>query len=456
MSSTRFELKRLAVLATPVVITQVTSMLMGVVDILMVGHVSVNALGAASLGRLWVFGTSLFGMGVVFGLDPLVTQAHGAGDTRRLAVATQRGAVLALALGLPLGILWLFTDRVLLLLGQSHDLAALAQSYVTVQIPSIPAILLFAVIRQHLQGRAIMRPAMWTAIFANGVNVLLNWVLIFGHWGAPAMGLTGAGIATAITRWFMFGTLLFITLRFRLHEGGWVPWSREAIRFSGLREILHYGLPVGLQISFEVWAFEITTLMSGRLGAVPLAAHTIALNLASLSFMVPLGISGAAVTRVGNLIGEGRPRDAQRASWVALAMGAGVMTVSAVAFVVLRGLIPRIYTADAAVVAAAAGILPIAGAFQIFDGTQVVGTGVLRGMGRTRPAATIYLVGYYVLALPMAWWLGFRLGLGLPGVWWGLCLGLASVAIMLVAWIWRRGPAKLPDASVLASEAPAP
>ncbi len=453
MTSTRFEIKRLAALATPVVITQVTSMLMGVVDILMVGHVSVNAIGAASLGRLWVFGTLLFGLGVVFGLDPLVTQAHGAGDTRRLAVATQRGAVLALVLGLPLGVLWLFTGRVLLLLGQSGDLARLAQTYVTVQIPSIPAILLFTVIRQYLQGRAIMRPAMWTAILANGVNVLLNWVLIFGHWGAPAMGVMGAGIATAITRWFMFGTLLFITLRFRLHEGGWVPWSREAIRLSGLREIMHYGLPVGLQISFEVWAFEITTLMSGRLGAVPLAAHTIALNLASLSFMVPLGISGAAVTRVGNLIGEKRPRDAQRAASVALAMGAGVMTVSAVAFVVLRGLIPRLYTSDLTVIAAAAGILPIAGAFQIFDGTQVVGTGILRGMGRTRPAAVIYLVGYYVLALPMAWWLGFRLEYGLPGVWWGLSMGLAAVALMLVAWIWRRGPAHFPIAPGLPAEA---
>ncbi len=441
MSPTRRELRRLIRLAGPVVITQVTSMLMGVVDILMVGHVGVNSLGGASLGRLWVFGTLLLGMGVVFGIDPLITQAHGRRDSRGLGIAAQRGAVLALLLGLPLAVAWLYTGKVLRLLGQDPVLAELAQDYVLVQIPSLPAVLLFTVLRQYLQGRGIMRPAMWTAILANLVNVALNWVLIFGHLGAPAMGLVGAGIATTITRWIMFAVLTAITLRYRLYAGGWVPWSREAVRLNGLREILHMGFPVGLQMGLEVWAFEIATLMAGGLGAVPLAAHTIALNLASLSFMVPLGISQAAVTRVGNLIGEGRPRDAQLASWVAMGMGAGVMTVSAVAFVILRGTLVRIYTPEPAVIAAGAAILPIAAAFQIFDGTQVVGSGVLRGMGRTRPAAGFNLIGYYGLALPLAWWLAIRQGLGLPGIWWGLCLGLATVAGLLVLFIARRGPA---------------
>ncbi len=442
MSRTRVEARRLVSLATPVVITQVTSMLMGVVDVLMVGHVGVNALGAASLGRLWVFGTILFGMGTVFGIDPLVTQAHGNRDPRRLAVAVQRGAVLALLVGIPLGVLWLFTGKVLRALGQDPGLAQMAQRYVVVQIPSIPAILLFTVLRQYLQGRGIMRPAMWTAIAANLVNVALNWALIYGHLGAPAMGVVGAGIATAVTRWVMFTVLFAIVMGARLHEGAWVPWSRAAVSPAGLREVLHMGLPVGLQMSLEVWAFELATLMAGRLGAIPLAAHTIALNVASLSFMVPLGVSQAAVTRVGNLIGAGEPRRAQLAAWVAVAMGAGVMTVSAVAFVVFRNLIPRIYTRDLSVIAATASVLPIAAAFQLFDGTQVVGSGILRGMGRTRPAAAFNLIGYYGLALPLAAWLGFGRGLGLTGIWWGLALGLASVALMLVAWIWRRGPAR--------------
>jgi MATE family multidrug resistance protein len=228
-----------------------------------------------------------------------------------------------------------------------------------------------------------------------------------------------------------------------LYEGAWLGWTRDAFRISGLREVLHYGLPVGLHLGLEVWAFDLATLLAGRLGSVGLAAHTIALNLASLTFMVPLGISLASVTRVGNLIGEGRPRDAQTAAWTAFGLGAGVMVVSAGLIAALRFWIPRAYTEDAAVIALAATVLPIAAAFQVFDGTQVVGMGILRAMGRTRPAAVFNLVGYYVLALPFAWWLAFPGKLGLPGIWWGLCLGLGVIAICQVLWVWRRGPARV-------------
>ncbi len=440
MSKSTMEFKRLTRLATPVVITQVTTMLMGVVDILMVGHVGVDALGGVSLGRLWLFGTALFAMGILFGLDPLFSQAHGRRDGRSLGITLQRGMILALVLTLPLALAWSFTGNILVLLRQKPDLAALAQSYALVQIPSIPALLCFAVLRGYLQGRAIMRPAMWTAIGANLVNVLFNWALIYGHLGMPALGVQGAGIATTLTRVFMLLTLGFLILRLKLHHGAWVPWSRQAFRFAGLREIAYYGLPVGLQLGLEIWAFEIATLMAGRLTKVDLAAHTIALNLASFSFMVPLGVGLAAVTRVGNLIGERRQARAQTAAWVALAMGAGAMSVSAVLFVIFRHVLPRIYTTELPVIAVTASILPIAAAFQIFDGTQVVGSGILRGMGRTRPAAAFNLIGYYLLALPLAYWLTFVRGWGLPGIWWGLSLGLASVAAMLVAWVAYRGP----------------
>jgi MATE family multidrug resistance protein len=205
-------------------------------------------------------------------------------------------------------------------------------------------------------------------------------------------------------------------------------------------------------MGLEVWAFEIATLFSGRLGTVELGAHVVVLTLASLTFMVPLGISMGAVTRVGNLIGEGRRDLAQVASWMALVLGASAMAVAAVLFVLLRGVLPRVYTEDSAVIAAAASILPVAAAFQIFDGTQVVGTGILRAMGRTRPAAAFNLVGYYGLALPLAYWLAFRGGFGLPGIWWGLVLGLAAIAVMLVIWVWRRGPAHV--ASTVRLDAP--
>jgi len=194
---------------------------------------------------------------------------------------------------------------------------------------------------------------------------------------------------------------------------------------------------------FEMWAFQIVSLWSGLLGEIELAAHSFVLNLASLSFMVPLGVSLAAVTRVGNLIGAGKPQDAQRAAWVALAMGTAVMAISAIGFVLGRDLLPGLYTDDLEVARLAAAVLPVAAAFQLVDGTQVVGSGILRGMGKTRPAAFMHLFGFYGLALPLGWWLTFREGRGLAGLWWGLALGLAAVAVLMVAWIARRGPASI-------------
>jgi len=448
VSFVRTETRRLVTLATPVVITQVSTMLMGVVDVIMVGHVGTDALDGASLGRLWVFGTLLFGLGMVMGIDPIVAQAHGSRDSHRLSLALQQGLVIAALASIPVALMWLFTEESLLLLQQNPVHAHLAEQFALVQIPSIPVFYVYSVLRQYLQGRGIVRPAMWMALMANVVNLVLNWVFIYGHWGAPALGVMGSGLATACTRLFMLVTLLGFMVMWRLHEGAWHGWTRSALKFEGLREVLHYGMPVGIHMGLEVWAFDLATLFAGKLGAVALGAHTLALNLASLAFMVPLGVSMAAVTRVGNLIGEGKPREAQTSAWISMVLGAGFMGVTAVLMIAFRGLIPKMYTHDVAVIAAGAAILPIAAAFQVFDGIQVVGMGILRAMGRTRPAAVFNFIGYYVLALPCAWWLAFSLHLGLAGVWWGLALGIAAVAVALVVWVWRRGPARV-DARIL-------
>ena len=220
-----------------------------------------------------------------------------------------------------------------------------------------------------------------------------------------------------------------------------MAWSRASLERRRLAQIAAFGLPIALQISLEIWAFSGAALIPGQLGAIPLAAHTITLNMAALAFMLPLGIAQGAATRVGNLIGAREPDAAQRAAWVSMGMGAAVMSFSALSFIVFRNLLPRIYTPDTDVIAACAAILPIAGAFQIFDGTQAVGCGVLRGMGRTRPAMVFNLVSYWVLALPIGSWLALRRGWGLAGIWWGLAFGLGLVAISLVLWIRARGPA---------------
>ncbi len=440
VSATILELRRLVVLAAPIVVTQVGTMLMGVVDMLMVGSVGRDALAAAALGNLWTMGTLVIGMGLTLGIDPILTQANGAGDARAVGLVVQRGLVMAAIAGVPTALMWLWTGPALELAGQDPVLAAMAHDYVLMQLPSVFGFLGFMVLRSYLQGRSIVAPAMWVTLIANVFNALLNWVLIFGELGAPAMGLRGAGIATGVTRSLMLVALAGWIWRAGLQRGAWTPWSRAALAPAGLLEIARFGVPVGVQLGLEMWAFQAATLFAGWLGEAQLAAHTIVINLASLSFMMPLGVAMAAVTRVGNLIGAGDRAGAQRAAWVALAVGAGVMTVSAIVFVALRDEIPGIYNSDPLVLALAAGLLPIAGAFQIFDGIQVVGGGILRGMGRTRPAAVFNLVAYYVLGLPVAYWLAFERGMGVAGIWWGLTLGLMVAAALLVVWIGVRGP----------------
>jgi MATE family multidrug resistance protein len=439
MEPTRREISTLVRLAVPVVGTQVLAMTMGAVDTIMLGSVGPHALAAAGLGATCIWGTLVVADGLVRGIDPIVAQAHGARDGDSAALGLQRGVVIAVGASFPVGLLWLFTEEFLIATGQDPELAALAQRYVLVQVPSIVCHTVYMALRGYLQGRGIMNPALWVMLFANVVHIFGNWVLIFGHLGAPALGVVGAGIATSLTRALALALLIWMTLGLRLHEGAWRPWSREAFSPAGLRRVFALGLPVGMQVGLEVWAFQIATLMAGRLGVIELAGHQIVLNMASLTFMVPLGIAIGASTRVGNLIGAGLGDQVQRAAWVAFGLGAGAMALFGAVMIGLRDQLPRIYTADPHVIAVCAFLLPIAAAFQVFDGTQVVGCGILRGMGRTRAPALVTLVGYYAIALPFAWWLGLEHGLGLAGIWWGLCLGLVVVASALLGWVRLSG-----------------
>jgi len=440
MATTSREIRFLAHLAWPIVLTNLGTMLMATIDTLMVGRVGKEALAAAVLANAWTGGTMLFAMGAVHGIDPIVSQAHGAGDRRRAGLALQRGIVVGLFVGVLLGLLWGCTDVFLLWTGQDPLIVRQSHRYALAQIPTLPLFMAFVALRQYLQCRGILWPSLAAIVAANAVNVLLNWVLIFGKLGFPALGLFGAGIATAVTRVVMLAALLAIVRAARIDADGRVPWSRAALELRGIGEVLRFGAPTAVQMGLEVWAFAAASLMAGRLGATAAAAHGVVLNMASLSFMVPLGISFAAVTRVGNLIGAGRRREAQHAAWVAFGMGAFAMGVAALAFALLRRELPHLYTSELEVVALCAVVLPIAAAFQVFDGLQVVGCGILRGMGQTLPAAGFNLVGYWILALPLAWWMAFERGIGLAGVWWGLALGLSLVAVALLVWVRFRGP----------------
>ncbi len=436
----REDLRRLLAIALPITLYQIGSMMLGVVDMLMVGRVGTAAIGAASLGILWTNGTWILGLGVVLGVDPLISQAHGARDVRGVAVAFQRGLVVAALVSIPIGLAWAAARPVLLGFQQSPELVAQATRFVWVQIPTLPFYLMSSAVQMYLVNRGRPVPIVGVVILGNVFNVLLDWALIYGHLGFPALGLVGSGIATATSRFLMFAMLIGTTFGFRLHEGGWIPWGRHAFDVAGWKQIARIGMPAGFTYFLEIWAFQGATLLVGRMGSMALAAHTIVLNMCSLAFMIPMGIAAAGSTRVGQLIGEGHPARAQRSAEQALGVVAFAMTGSASIFWIFRNELPLLYGAEPAVAALAATILPIAAAFQVFDGVQGVGGGILRGMGRTRPAAVFNFVGYYALALPLAAWLAFSRDFGLVGIWWGLAMALALIAAALVVWIVRRGP----------------
>lgn len=439
----RSEAGILARLAAPIVATQLLLMALNVVDLALVGRVGVEAFDGVALGNVWKIGTLFVAMGLVFGADPLISQAHGAGDARGVALGLQRSLVIALLASLPVMLAWSFTEDVLLAFGQEPAIARIAHEYVGMQMFSVAPFLIWTSLRQYVQCRGIVAPILVVALLANVVNALLDWILIFGNWGAPALGPRGAGLATGTVQAFLPLALLGVIRWRRLHVGAWIPWSRASIDPRALLAIAAVGAPIALQFACEIWAFQIAALWAGLLGQEELAANSIVLNLSSVSFMLPLGVSLAAVTRVGNLVGERRFVDAQRAAWMSLALGVGAMALCAIAFLLGREALPRAYGAQGTVVALCASVLPIAAAFQLFDGCQVVGAGILRGMGRTRPAAIFNFVGYYALGLPLGWWLAFERGYGLAGLWWGIAVGLASVALPLVVWVARFGPARM-------------
>ena len=284
-----------------------------------------------ALGNSVSFGLITFPMGILMALDPLVAQAFGANSHERIGRHFKQGLLLAAALAIPLSAVMLRTESALLFSGQRPTVAADGAAYVQVIAVGNLPFLLFIVVRHTLQAMSLIRPAAIAIVIANGVNVLINYTLIFGHFGLPELGVVGSAWATAISRWVMLLCLVAAgwPMIKRYVGGSW----RELMRLRAFLEPLRLGIPIGVQISFEMWMFAAVALMMGNLGARELAAHQIALTLSALSFMVPLGISGAAATRVGNAIGRGDIDGARRSAAVCLALGVGVMSASALTFV---------------------------------------------------------------------------------------------------------------------------
>ncbi len=416
-------------LAAPVVLVQVGMMFMGVVDTMMLGRVSERALAAGALGHGLGMGFSIFPMGVLMALDPLVAQAFGAGDHRRVGTRLQQGLMLALVLSIPIGLSMWWIEGFLVWSGQDESIVEPTRDYIRALIPATVFFLLFVAGRQTLQAMSLVRPAVLAIVVANLANGLANYALIFGNFGFPALGVLGSGLATSISRAFMLLILFW---------AGWSVFRRYFHHYPqvwlrrGYVQVLKIGIPSGFHMALEAWLFVAVTVMMGSLGPRELAAHQIAINLASMTFMVPLGIAGAAATRVGNAIGRGDPQGARRSAVVCLFIGTLTMVCSALTFWYFPRPLSRLYTPEEGVLAIAVTLIPIAAVFQIVDGIQVVAGGALRGSADTKVPALIALVGFWCLGLPLGWSMAFHRGLGAPGLWWGLTGGLASAALLLM------------------------
>lgn len=427
-------------LAIPIIVTQLGQMLLGTIDTVIGGRLSVRALDAVALGNVWEVGTIVPLVGIVMGLDPLVSQAVGAGRASEAGRGLQRALLIAVVLSVPGILAWSYTAEGLVLLGQDPELAQLAAEFVGIQRFSVPGWIAYNALQVYMVSRGVTRPGIVVMALANVFNLVAGWTLTFGGFGIPALGVQGIGLATGLTRLVLPLTLAGLIFGWRLHEGAWTPWSRAVFDRAALRTQLALGLPTGLTLALELWAFQFGTVLAGRLDHVSLGAHAIALNLSALSFMVPLGFSIGTSARVGQLIGAGQSERAQRAAQTALRLIACYSLSAGVLFVVGRRWLPALYAKDAAILAMAASVMPITGAFQLVDGLQAAASGVLRGMGRPRVTLVYNLLGYFALAIPLAYYTSLHTQLRLRGVWFGYAAGLTFVAIGLVSQVLRKGP----------------
>jgi multidrug resistance protein, MATE family len=441
----RSDLQALLKLAIPVILAEIGWMSMGVVDTLMVGPLGPAAIGATGIGSGVFTAIAIFGMGLMLGLDTLVSQAHGAQQPDDCVRWLHHGVCVALFTA-PL--VMLATWGAFLTIdswGLHPDIRTLAAPYLRVIAFGALPLLLYAAFRRYLQGIHVVRPIMFALISANVVNAFANWALIYGHLGLPALGVEGSAWATSLARVYMAICLLLAIRREARRCGDahrHVPFVFEVSR---IQRLIVLGAPAASQITLEVGVFALATALAAKLDPISSASHQIALNVASVIFMVPLGLASASAVQVGHAVGACDARRAVRAGWTALVSGAVVMTgIGLVLFTQPLALL-RAFTDDVRVLDIGATLLVIAAAFQLFDGTQAVATGVLRGIGDTRTPMLMNVIGHWLLGLPVGYALCFRLGWGVTGLWIGLSVGLVFVAVILtIVWIRRTRHVVLP------------
>ncbi|HWT66358.1 MAG TPA: MATE family efflux transporter [Terracidiphilus sp.] len=429
-------------LAVPVVLSELGWMLQGVVDTIMVGKLGPVAIGAVALGNAVYYTPSLLGIGLLLGLDTLVSQAYGRNDHDECHRWMAQGVYLACILTPPLMLLVFGLSLGFTHFGISPAVAGPAAAYLRVMNWSTLPLLLYGSARRYLQAVGQVRVITITYVVANLLNWGGNWVLIYGKLGFPAMGVTGSALSTCIARLSMAVAMIAFAWRYERQRGHPLFRHWAAPQWQKLRELVRLGAPAAGQIVLEVGAWNLATFTASYLDPVSLATHSIALNYASVTYMVPLGISAAAAVSVGHAIGANDPARARRAGWLALGLGVAFMLCAAVAFIGIPRSLIALYTSDPRVLQVGPALLGLAALFQIFDGIQTVSTGALRGLGETRTPMVANFVGYWVLGLPLGMALCFLLHWGIYGLWIGLTIALIVIATSLLAR-WRRDSAHI-------------
>ncbi len=419
-------------LAVPVVLSELGWMAQGIVDTIMVGKLGPAAIGAVALGNAVYYTPSIAAIGLVLGLDTLVSQAYGRRDHEACHHWLAQGVYLACILSLPVTLLLVAASYAFIHVGIDAQVAAPAGGYLRILALSTLPLLLYGASRRYLQGVGQVRVVTVTFVVANLVNWAGNWIFIYGKLGMPALGVNGSAWSTVVARICMAVALIGFAWRYERSRGHplFRHWARPSL--LKLKQLVRLGAPAAGQIMLEVGAWNLGTFSAGWLTPVALATHQIALNYAALTYMVPLGISAAAAVSVGHAIGAGDPARARRAGWLAEGLGAVFMLSAGVVFFVAPRPLIALYTTDAQVLAVGPQLLWIAAAFQVFDGIQTVSTGALRGLGETRAPMIVNFVGYWIIGLPLGFVLCFVLHWGIYGLWIGLTLALVIISCALL------------------------
>lgn len=419
-------LRKNITLAAPVVIGQLGHMTVSIADSVMVGKLGVIPLAGATFGGTFYHILMLFGIGVTYAITPLVSSTD-AKRRKTILGFLQNALVLNLSIGILLFFLSWFISQFMGHFGQEDAVVVFATPYMLIMCFSLIPLMVFQTFRQYSEGLSDTINPMVVSIVANLLNVGLNYVLIYGKFGAPALGLNGAGYATLFSRVVMFIMMMILIKK---------KWQGFRLEFnwSGIRQLLNLGLPSGLQYTFEVGAFATASIMVGWISAEALAAHNIALNLAAISYMAATGLAAASTVRIGNQIGLKDRKNLRIAGFSLFAMVSVFMIPCGLIFITFRTTLPGFYIDNIEVIQTASFLLIIAAAFQISDGIQAVGLGVLRGLKDVKTPTIVTFVAYWMIAIPLGYYFAFSLLWGVNGIWYALSIGLSFAGIFHV---WR-------------------